>query len=54
MNKMIEEESGMPMWKEWRTTRLAKIARHNRPQGLRSRGRPKKCWKESLNTAPSP
>jgi len=34
--------------------RLAKIARDNRPQGVRSRGRPKKCWKESLNTAPSP
>ena len=34
--------------------RLAKIARDNRPQGVRSRGRPKKRWKESLNTAPSP
>jgi hypothetical protein len=34
--------------------RLAKIARDNRPQGVRSRGRPKKCWKESLNAAPSP
>jgi len=31
--------------------RLAKIAR---PQGVRSRGIPKKRWKESLNTAPSP
>ena len=35
-------------------TRLAKIVRDNRPQGIRSRGRPKKRWKESLNTAPSP
>jgi hypothetical protein len=34
--------------------RLAKIARDNRPQGVRSRGRPKKRWKESLNAAPSP
>ena len=34
--------------------RLAKIARDNRPQGVRSRGRPKKRWKESLNIAPSP
>ena len=34
--------------------RLAKIVRDNRPQGVRSRGRPKKRWKESLNTAPSP
>ena len=34
--------------------RLAKMARDNRPQGLRSRGRPKKRWKESLNAAPSP
>ena len=34
--------------------RLAKIARDNRPQGVRSRGRPKKRWKESLNTAPLP
>jgi hypothetical protein len=25
---------------------LAKIARDNRPQGVRSRGRPKKRWKE--------
>jgi hypothetical protein len=33
---------------------LAKIARDNRPQGVRSRGRPKKRWKESLNAAPSP
>jgi hypothetical protein len=33
--------------------RLAKIARDNRPQGVRSRGRPKKRWKESLNAAPS-
>ena len=33
--------------------RLAKIARDNRSQGIRSRGRLKKCWKESLNTAPS-
>jgi len=34
--------------------RLAKIARDNRPQGVHSRGRPKKRWKESLNIAPSP
>jgi hypothetical protein len=35
--------------------RLAKIATdNNRPQGVRSRGRPKKRWKESLNAAPSP
>ena len=34
--------------------RLAKTARDNRLQGLRSQGRPKKRWKESLNTAPSP
>ena len=34
--------------------RLAKIARDNRPQGVRSRGRPKKRWKESLNATPSP
>jgi hypothetical protein len=34
-------------------SRLAKIARDNRPQGVRSRGRPKKRWKESLNAAPS-
>jgi hypothetical protein len=34
--------------------RLAKIARDNRPQGVRSRGRPKERWKESLNAAPSP
>ena len=34
--------------------RLAKIARDSRPQGVRSRGRPKKHWKESLIKAPSP
>jgi hypothetical protein len=34
--------------------RLTKIARDNRPQGGRSRGRPKKRWKESLNAVPSP
>ena len=34
--------------------RLAKIARDNRPQGVRSRGKPKKRWKEILNIAPSP
>jgi hypothetical protein len=34
--------------------RLVKIARDNRPQGVRSRGRPKKRWKESLNADPSP
>ena len=45
-----EEESGMHM----EENRLAKIVRDNRPQGVRSRGRPKKRWKESLNTAPSP
>jgi hypothetical protein len=28
--------------------RLAKIARDNRPRGVRSRGRPKRRWKESL------
>jgi hypothetical protein len=28
--------------------RLAKIARDSRPQGVRSRGKPKKRWKESL------
>jgi hypothetical protein len=39
---------------EWRGNRLAKIARDNRPQGLGSRGRPKKRWKERLNIAPSP
>ena len=33
---------------------LAKSVRDNRPQGVRSRGRPKKRWEESLNTAPSP
>jgi hypothetical protein len=26
----------------------------NRPQGVRSRGRPKKRWKDSLHTTPSP
>ena len=34
--------------------RLAKNVRDNRSQGVRSRDRPKKRWKESLNTAPSP
>ena len=34
--------------------RLAKIARDSRPQGVRSRGRPKKRWKESLIKAPHP
>ena len=34
--------------------RLAKNVRENRSQGVRSRDRPKKRWKESLNTAPSP
>jgi stage III sporulation protein SpoIIIAA len=34
--------------------RLAKIARDNRLQGVRSRGRTKKRWKESLNAAPWP
>jgi hypothetical protein len=34
--------------------RLAKIARDNRPQGVRSRGRPKKRSKENLNIANSP
>jgi len=34
--------------------RLAKIVRDNRQQGVRSRGRPKKRWIESLNTAHSP
>jgi hypothetical protein len=34
--------------------RLAKMARDNRPQGVRSRGRPKKRWEENLNIAPSP
>ena len=34
--------------------RLAKIARDSRPQGVRSRSRPKKCWKESLIKAPLP
>jgi hypothetical protein len=32
--------------------RLAKIARDSRPQGVRSRDRPKKLWKESLIKAP--
>jgi stage III sporulation protein SpoIIIAA len=32
---------------------LANIARDNRPQGVRGRGRPKKS-KESLNAAPLP
>jgi hypothetical protein len=47
--------------REWRVhvsrmedNRLTKIARDNRPQGVRSRGRPKKRWKESLNIVPSP
>jgi hypothetical protein len=46
--------------REWDTNmnrmednRLAKVARDNRPQGVRSRDRPKKLWKESLNLAPS-
>jgi hypothetical protein len=34
--------------------RLAKIARESRPQGVRSRGRPKKRWEESLIKAPPP
>ena len=34
--------------------RLAKIVRDNRPQGVGSRDGPKKRWKESHNTAPSP
>jgi hypothetical protein len=34
--------------------RLAKIARDNLPQGVGSRGRPKKRLKESFNAAPSP
>jgi len=33
---------------------LAKIARVSRPQGMHSRGRPKKRWKESLIKAPPP
>jgi hypothetical protein len=33
--------------------RPAKIARDNRPQGIHSQGRPKKRWKEGLNTASS-
>jgi hypothetical protein len=46
--------------KEWdghvermEVNRLAKIAAHNRPQGVRSQGRPKKQWTERLNAAPS-
>jgi hypothetical protein len=35
-------------------SRLAKIARDNRPLGVRGQGRPKKRWKESRNIAPSP
>ena len=35
-------------------SRLAKIAKDNRPQGVRSRGRPKKRWKDSIRTTPSP
>jgi hypothetical protein len=34
--------------------RLAEIARDSRPQGVRSRGRPKKRWKESLIKTPPP
>jgi hypothetical protein len=34
--------------------RLANIARDSRPQGVRSRGRPKKRWKESLIKTPRP
>jgi hypothetical protein len=35
--------------------RLAKIVRNSRPQGVHSRGRPKKRWKESLiKTPPQP
>ena len=34
--------------------RLAKIARDNRPKGVRSQGRPKNRWKESINIASSP
>jgi hypothetical protein len=33
---------------------LAKIARDNRPQGVRNRGRPKKRWKENLIKPPPP
>jgi len=41
-------------WERMEDNRLAKIARDNRPQGVRSRGRPKKRWKEILNAAPLP
>ena len=34
--------------------RLAKTVRDYRSQEVRSQGRPKKRWKGSLNTAPSP
>ena len=34
--------------------RLAKIARDSRPQGVRSRGTPKKRWKVSLIKTPPP
>ena len=34
--------------------RLAKITRDNRPPGVRSRGRPKKRWKEYLDGVSSP
>ena len=34
--------------------RLAKITRDNRPPGVRSRGRPKKRWKENLDAVSSP
>ena len=34
--------------------RLAKIARESRPRGVRSRGKPKKRWKECLIKAHSP
>jgi hypothetical protein len=50
---MSEGESGMFRGTEWRDNRLAKIARDNRPQGVRSRGRPKKQWNESVKTATS-
>jgi len=42
--------------REWdaHVGRMVKIARDSRPQGVRSRGRPKKRWKESLIKAPSP
>jgi hypothetical protein len=39
--------------KRMEDSRLAKIGRDNRPQGVRSGGRPKKRWNESLNTTPS-